>query len=42
MKNEDLQKLYDFLYDIMSNPTIVEKLIQAEEIERFQEVLKSL
>ncbi len=27
--NEDLQKLYDFLYDIMSNQNTIEKLAQA-------------
>ena len=40
--NEDLQKLYDFLYDIMSNQNTIEKLAQAEVVEDFQEILLSL
>ncbi|MGE6616028.1 BglG family transcription antiterminator [Bacillus mycoides] len=40
--NEDLQKLYDFLYDIMSNQTIIEKLHQAQAVDDFQEILLSL
>lgn len=39
--NEDLQRLYDFLYDIMSNQNTIEKLTQAELIEGFQEILLS-
>ncbi len=40
--NEDLQKLYDFLYDIMSNQTMIEKLHQAQAVDDFQEILLSL
>ncbi|PFJ17994.1 PTS fructose transporter subunit IIA [Bacillus cereus] len=40
--NEDLQRLYDFLYDIMSSQNTIEKLTQATEIEKFQEILLSL
>ncbi|MGQ0415622.1 hypothetical protein ACT4UL_08580, partial [Bacillus sp. HC-TM] len=39
--NEDLQRLYDFLYDIMSSQTTIEKLTQTEVIEDFQEILLS-
>jgi lichenan operon transcriptional antiterminator len=39
--NEDLQKLYDFLYDIMSSQHTIEKLTQAGMIEEFQEILLS-
>ncbi len=36
------KKLYDFLYDIMSNQNTIEKLAQAEVVEDFQEILLSL
>lgn len=40
--NEDLQRLYDFLYDIMSSQSTIEKLTQADGIEEFQEILLSV